>query len=123
LFLGAGEAGLGIGDLIVSGMVKEGLSLQEARQRCWFVDSKGLVVKSRTDLTGHKLRYAHDHEFLPDFLAAVEALKPTAIIGVSGDPGIYAAHSGSHGQIQRPAHGFFPVEPHLQYRVYGRRGL
>ncbi len=86
LFLGAGEAGLGIGDLTVSSMVEEGLSVQEAQRRCWFVDSKGLVVKSRSDLLGHKLRYAHDHEFLPDFLAAVEALKPTGIIGVSGRP-------------------------------------
>jgi malate dehydrogenase (oxaloacetate-decarboxylating)(NADP+) len=87
LFLGAGEAGLGIGDLTVSGMIKEGLSVEEARRHCWYVDSKGLVVKSRSDLTGHKLRFAHDHEFLPDFLTAVEALKPTAIIGVSGRKG------------------------------------
>jgi malate dehydrogenase (oxaloacetate-decarboxylating)(NADP+) len=86
LFLGAGEAGIGTGDLAVSAMMEEGLSLEEARQRCWFVDSKGLVVKSRTDLTGHKLDYAHDHEYIPDFLSAVEALKPTAIIGVSGQP-------------------------------------
>ncbi len=86
LFLGAGEAGIGTGDLAVSAMVEEGLSLEEARQRCWFVDSKGLVVESRIDLTGHKLDYAHEHAFIPDFLAAVEALKPTAIIGVSGQP-------------------------------------
>jgi malate dehydrogenase (oxaloacetate-decarboxylating)(NADP+) len=86
LFLGAGEAGIGTGDLAVSAMTEEGLSLEEARERCWFVDSKGLVVKSRTDLTGHKLDYAHDHEYIPDFLSAVEALKPTAIIGVSGQP-------------------------------------
>jgi malate dehydrogenase (oxaloacetate-decarboxylating)(NADP+) len=86
LFLGAGEAGIGIGDLIVSAMTAEGLSTQEARLRNWFVDSKGLVVKSRTDLADHKLGYAHDHEPVADFLAAVEALKPTAIIGVSGQP-------------------------------------
>ncbi len=87
LFLGAGEAGIGTGDLLVSALMEEGLSLQEARARCWFVDSKGLVVKSRTDLKGHKLDYAHDHECITDFLAAVESLKPTAIIGVSGQAG------------------------------------
>ncbi len=84
LFLGAGEAGIGTGDLMVSALVDEGLSREEARKRCWFVDSKGLVVKSRADLTGHKLDYAHDHACISDFLQAVEALRPTAIIGVSG---------------------------------------
>ncbi len=89
LFLGAGEAGMGTGDLIVAALVDEGLSEEEARLRCWFVDSKGLVVKNRTDLTGAKILYAHDHEFLSDFLAAVEALKPTVIVGVSGKPGLF----------------------------------
>ncbi len=87
LFLGAGEAGIGTGDLAVAAMVEEGLSLEEARKHCWFVDSKGLVVKSRTDLTGHKLDYAHEHEFIADFLTAVQVLRPTAIIGVSGQAG------------------------------------
>jgi malate dehydrogenase (oxaloacetate-decarboxylating)(NADP+) len=84
LFLGAGEAGLGTADLTVSALMRGGLSAKEARELCWFVDSRGLVVKSRSDLSGHKRVYAHDHEFIPDFLTAVETLKPTAIIGVSG---------------------------------------
>jgi malate dehydrogenase (oxaloacetate-decarboxylating)(NADP+) len=84
LFLGAGEAGLGAADLTVSAMVGSGLAVEEARELCWFVDSRGLVVKSRSDLSAHKRVYAHDHEFIPDFLTAVETLKPTAIIGVSG---------------------------------------
>ena len=83
LFLGAGEAGIGIADLIVSAMVDEGDTLEEARAKCWFVDSKGLVVKSRDNLVEHKLRFAHDYPFAPDFLSAVKSLKPTAIIGVS----------------------------------------
>ncbi|MCB0032467.1 MAG: NAD-dependent malic enzyme [Anaerolineales bacterium] len=84
LFLGAGEAGIGIADLIVSAMVSEGLTEQEARERCWFVDSRGLVVKSRNNLASHKLPYAHDYTQLPDLPSAVESLEPTALIGVSG---------------------------------------
>jgi malate dehydrogenase (oxaloacetate-decarboxylating)(NADP+) len=86
LFLGAGEAGIGIADLVVAGMTAEGLSRDEARQRCWFVDSKGLVVSSRRDITEHKRPYAHDHPPVPDLLSAVHALRPTALIGVSGQP-------------------------------------
>jgi malate dehydrogenase (oxaloacetate-decarboxylating)(NADP+) len=87
LFLGAGEAGTGIGELIVSALVKDGMSLADARQRCWFVDSKGLVVQSRDGLPAHKKAFAHDHAPVPDFLSSVQALKPTAIIGVSGQAG------------------------------------
>ncbi len=86
LFLGAGEAGIGIADLVVSAMMTEGLSQEEARQRCWFMDSKGLVVKGRNNLVEHKLPYAHDHTFIAELLTAVETLRPTAIIGVSGQP-------------------------------------
>jgi malate dehydrogenase (oxaloacetate-decarboxylating)(NADP+) len=83
LFFGAGEAGVGIGELIVSAMIDEGVPPEEARRKCWFVDSKGLVVKSREGLAEHKLRFAHDFAFQPDLLSAIKALKPTAIVGVS----------------------------------------
>ncbi len=86
LFLGAGEAGVGIADLVVAAMVDEGASLEDARRRCWFVDSKGLVVKSRQGLAEHKLRYAHDFLYAPDLSSAVHALEPTALIGVSATP-------------------------------------
>jgi malate dehydrogenase (oxaloacetate-decarboxylating)(NADP+) len=89
LFLGAGEAGTGIGDLIVSAMMNEGFSQAAARQRCWFADSRGLVVKSRKNLPEHKLRFAHDFKDYPYFLDAVKVLKPTAIIGVSGQPSTF----------------------------------
>jgi len=89
LFLGAGEAGIGMGGMISSALVAEGLSEKEARSRCWFVDSKGLVAKSRSDLSEHKLPYAHDYEYLRDFLSAVKSLRPTVIIGASGQPSIF----------------------------------
>ncbi len=86
LFLGAGEAGIGIGSLVASAMVGEGAPPEEALRRCLFVDSHGLVVKSRTDLAGHKLRFAHDLPPAADFHAALEAVRPTAIVGVSTVP-------------------------------------
>jgi malate dehydrogenase (oxaloacetate-decarboxylating)(NADP+) len=89
LFLGAGEAGTGIGDLITAAMEEAGLSETEARQRCWFVDSRGLIVGAREDLAHHKQPYAHDHEPVPDFLSAVRALQPTAIVGASGRAGTF----------------------------------
>ena len=84
LFLGAGEAGIGIGELIVAALVHEGWDEDEARKRCWFFDSKGLVVKSRKDLAPHKRAFAHEGEFTDDFLEAVERLQPGALVGVSG---------------------------------------
>ena len=89
LFQGAGEAAVGIANLIVAAMVGEGLSEEEARGRCWLIDSRGLVVKDRSGLAPHKLPFAHDHAPLPDLLAAVEALHPTAVIGVSGQFGAF----------------------------------
>lgn len=86
LFMGAGEAGIGIGELIVAALVHEGRSEEEARKLCWFFDSKGLVVNSRKDLAPHKRGFAHDGEFTADFQEAVERLQPGAIIGVSGQP-------------------------------------
>jgi malate dehydrogenase (oxaloacetate-decarboxylating)(NADP+) len=91
LFLGAGEAGIGIGDLVVEALVDEGLSEAEARAHCWFVDSRGLVESSRTDLAAHKQRFAHDHAPIAGLLAAVESLAPHALIGVSGTPGMFTA--------------------------------
>ncbi|TSA47695.1 MAG: NAD-dependent malic enzyme [Deltaproteobacteria bacterium] len=87
--LGAGGAALGIGSLVVSAMVKEGLSEVESRRLCWFVDSKGLVVTSRTDLSEHKRRFAQDYPFHRDLLSVVDAVRPTAIIGAAGQPSIF----------------------------------
>src|SRR3954452_2627954 len=89
LFLGAGEAATGIADLAVSAMMAEGVSEAEAIRRNWLVDSRGLVVKNRTGLAAQKLRYAHDHAPVGDFLTAIETVKPTAIIGVAAVGGAF----------------------------------
>jgi malate dehydrogenase (oxaloacetate-decarboxylating)(NADP+) len=84
LFHGAGEAAIGIADLIVMAMMAEGLSKREAMGRCWFVDSKALVESSRKDLQDHKKPYAHKHAPVASLAEAVRVLRPTALIGVSG---------------------------------------
>jgi malate dehydrogenase (oxaloacetate-decarboxylating)(NADP+) len=85
LFLGAGEAGTGIADLYTAAACEEGLTPAEARARCWFVDTKGLVVTNRGDvLAEHKVPYAHNHAPIQTLAEAVRAIKPTALIGVSG---------------------------------------
>jgi malate dehydrogenase (oxaloacetate-decarboxylating)(NADP+) len=89
VFFGAGEAGTGVADLVVDALKEEGLSDAQARARIWFIDSKGLVVKNRTDLAEHKRRYAHDYEFIADHLSVIDVLRPTAIIGVSGHEGSF----------------------------------
>ena len=89
LFLGAGEAATGIADLVVSAMMAQGMSREDALKTCWLVDSQGLVVKSRQKLAHHKLTYAHDHAPVGDFVTAIKALKPTAIIGVAAVGGTF----------------------------------
>src|SRR5581483_4860373 len=86
LFHGAGEAAVGIARLVAGAMQAEGLSREEAIGRCWFVDSKGLVVKSRTDLQEHKKPFAHAFRPVGALLTTVRALRPTALIGVSAQP-------------------------------------
>ncbi|MBM3996764.1 MAG: NAD-dependent malic enzyme [Planctomycetes bacterium] len=86
LFLGAGSAGIGIANLLSQSMAREGLPIEDARRRCWLVNSKGLVHSQRDDLTDSQRPFAHDHTPVKSFLAAVEALRPSAIIGVSTVP-------------------------------------
>lgn len=88
MFLGAGSAATGIGDLMAVAFEAEGLSPEEARQRLWFVDLEGLVVSGRSDLAPHNLPYAHDHEPL-GFMAALDAIKPDVLIGATGAPGTF----------------------------------
>jgi len=88
LFLGAGSAATGIGDLMVQAFVRAGVPRDEAVRRVWFVDGKGLVVRSRADLAEHKRPYAHEHEPL-DFLGAIDALAPDVLIGATGQPGTF----------------------------------
>jgi malate dehydrogenase (oxaloacetate-decarboxylating)(NADP+) len=83
LFLGAGSAAIGLAGLIATAMVQEGLSLKDAQARISMFDVNGLLEPSRKDLFDFQKPYAHPHAPSRDFVACIESLKPTAILGVS----------------------------------------
>jgi malate dehydrogenase (oxaloacetate-decarboxylating)(NADP+) len=83
LFLGAGSAGIGLADLLCSALVAQGMSLKEAQSRVYMFDVNGLLESSCTDLLDFQKPYAHQHPPTRDFVAAIESIKPTTIIGVS----------------------------------------
>lgn len=110
LFYGAGEAGVGIGELVAAAIQKRSfgkrMTREQARRRCVFIDSRGLVTAERASsgkLAHHKLPFAH--KGLPKLdvlkggggekdqllLSAVRALRPTALVGVSTSPGAFSA--------------------------------
>lgn len=92
LFLGAGEAALGCSALLVQAMMEEGLTEEQAKDRIFLFDSKGLVVKSRTNLSESKLEFAKDLDVCATFLDAIETVKPTAIVGLAAQSGAFNAY-------------------------------
>lgn len=97
--LGAGSAATGISDQIISAMMSEGLSKQEAKSAIWLVDTHGLVHTGRLGLEPVKQRYAQDMERVsgwnllePDrvtLMDVVKNVKPAILIGTSAQPGAF----------------------------------
>jgi malate dehydrogenase (oxaloacetate-decarboxylating)(NADP+) len=95
LFIGAGSAGIGLANLIVSALVDQGVDADVARQQIRLFDSQGLVVAGRPGLAAHKLPYAHKlppskpfdrHDLAteqPVIVETIQDFKPTILIGVS----------------------------------------
>ncbi len=88
MFLGAGSAATGVGDLMCSAFMDQGLSHDEAANRLWFVDKKGLITSGRKDLMMHNIPYAHDHPPL-SFIDAIKDIKPHILIGATGSPNTF----------------------------------
>jgi malate dehydrogenase (oxaloacetate-decarboxylating)(NADP+) len=84
LFVGAGEAGLGFARMVLAAMQHEGLSEVQSKARCLFMDSRGLVVTSRTDLPEWKRSFAQDRVHTVETEVVIEDFAPTAIIGACG---------------------------------------
>ncbi|MCB9897363.1 MAG: NAD-dependent malic enzyme [Planctomycetes bacterium] len=89
LFVGAGSAATGICDLLVESLARDGLDEAEARRRCAFFDSRGLVVRGRERVSEETAPYALDLPEVSDLAGAVRAFGPTALVGVSGQAGLF----------------------------------
>jgi malate dehydrogenase (oxaloacetate-decarboxylating)(NADP+) len=89
LFVGAGSANTGVANLVVDTMAAEGVAPIEARKRCWFMDTKGLIVEGRGRFRAHSAPFAHSHEGISDLVEAIEQLRPDALIGATGFPGAF----------------------------------
>jgi malate dehydrogenase (oxaloacetate-decarboxylating)(NADP+) len=83
LFEGAGSAGVGIANMIVTAMTLEGLSKEDAQKRITLFDAGGLLESSRKDLNEWQKPYVYEHAPTKDLYEAVQSLKPNILIGVS----------------------------------------
>jgi malate dehydrogenase (oxaloacetate-decarboxylating)(NADP+) len=89
LFLGAGSAATGIAELISLAMAREGLDLAAARRRNALFDVNGLLTTARADLADFQKPFALERAPISSFVEAIEALRPTGIIGVSTVPKLF----------------------------------
>jgi len=96
---GAGSAGCGIAEMMISQMVKEGLTEEEARCRLFMVDRDGLVTEGMNGLYDFQSRLAQKTAALegwsidgnwPTLLEVIGLAKPTILIGVSGQPRLFS---------------------------------
>merc|ERR1711997_259342 len=86
LFQGAGEANIGIANLIAMAMEKrEGVPFEQAIKKLWLKDSRGLIVKNRSKggITEHKAPFAHEHAEINELGDIVKEIKPTCLIGAA----------------------------------------
>jgi len=112
-FVGAGSAGCGIAEQIIVAMQDEGLSEAEARERIFMVDRFGLLTSDMVDLYDFQARLAQPAQSTAgwpgtDLQDVVEQVKPTILIGVSGQRGLFtedvikALHAGCDRPVVMP---------------------
>ncbi|MCB1983806.1 MAG: NAD-dependent malic enzyme [Burkholderiales bacterium] len=88
MFLGTGSAAGGTAELMVSAFVAHGLSEQQARERLWFIDRKGLVVSTNQMIKPRIRPFAHAHAPC-SFVDAIADIRPDVLIGATGVAGTF----------------------------------
>lgn len=92
VFMGAGSAGVGVAKQLLSFFCNLGLTEEEAKERVWLVDTKGLVTEDRGDkLAAHKVFFARKAGG-PQFKSLIDvirSIKPTALIGLAATANLF----------------------------------
>ena len=106
VFLGAGSAGCGIAEQIIVAMTNEGLPEREARERVYMIDRPGLLTSDLNDLQDFQVVLAQDPARVKgrELLDVVKEVKPTVLIGVSGQRGLFTEEviKAMHAGCPRP---------------------
>ncbi|MEW4285541.1 NAD-dependent malic enzyme [Priestia koreensis] len=99
VIFGPGTAGIGNADQMRKDMVLNGLSEEEAYQRFWAIDQRGLLTDDMNDLLPFQTPYARPATEVKDWdrkgndiislLDVIKHVKPTILIGTSGVPGAF----------------------------------
>ncbi|AFJ47032.1 NAD-dependent malic enzyme [Shimwellia blattae] len=98
VFLGAGSAGCGIAEQIISQIKREGLSDEQARQRVFMVDRFGLLTDQMPTLMPFQSKLVQKYDSLSQWdthsetlslLDVIRNVKPDILIGVSGQTGLF----------------------------------
>ena len=100
VILGAGAAGVGIAHQIRDAMERAGLRDSELTERVAVLDSRGLLISNREISDQHKQEFVWpvevaranglDTDSTLDLLAVVKGIKPTVLIGASGQSGAFS---------------------------------
>lgn len=92
---GAGAGGVGVANAIREGMIREGLSHEEATQRIFVLDSRGLLLEGRSRMDDYKMTFAHKRSWIdgwsfegeaPNLAEITRQGKVTCLVGLSGQP-------------------------------------
>ncbi|MBO0482947.1 malolactic enzyme [Candidatus Enterococcus courvalinii] len=95
LTFGAGTAGVGIANILLDEMIRQGVPEEEARNHFYQVDKQGLLFTDTEGLTPGQIPFARTRdEFenaaeLTNLTAVVKAIHPTIMIGTSTQPGAF----------------------------------
>jgi malate dehydrogenase (oxaloacetate-decarboxylating) len=98
VIVGAGSAGVGIANQLAATMAMRGVELETARRQIWLIDRQGLVLADQPEVVEFQRPFARSRRDVAEWkrddgrislVEAVQRAEPHALIGVTGQPGLF----------------------------------